>query len=92
MKHKIIRITGLIASVITIIASVMYLVKKIMIPALAPFSLSIVMFSLVYSTWQLFSEGKVSRAHWTITLIIGLIAGIANIIAGISQIMVVIVK
>lgn len=92
MNHKIVRSIGIVASVITIAASVVYLVKKVMIPALAPFSLTIVMFSLVYSTWEKFREGNVSRAYWINVLIFGSIACILNIIAGISQIMVASIK
>lgn len=86
MKYKIIRIIGLIAAVITISSSVMFLVKKIMIPALEPLSLAVVMLSLVVSTKQQYNEGKIREDYWRFILILGSIAFIANVIVGISQI------
>lgn len=92
MKDKIIRIIGIIAAIITIISSAMFFVKNIMIPAVGPFSLAVVMLSLIYSSKQQYKEGKISKDYWRVILIMGLVAFIGNIIAGISQISLAIAK
>lgn len=92
MKDKLVRIIGLIAAIVVIITSVITLSNHKVIPGLAPFTLSTVMFTLVYSTKQQFKQDKISKSHWSFILIIGMIAGIANIIAGIEQILVALLK
>ncbi|MBM7613781.1 hypothetical protein [Alkaliphilus hydrothermalis] len=92
MKYKMIRGATLLAAIITIISSLSYLYKKIMIPGLGPLSLAIVMFGLVYSSKHQYSEGKISRQYWRFMFYVGLLGGILNIFAGISQIMVAVSK
>ncbi|SET18055.1 hypothetical protein SAMN05660297_01631 [Natronincola peptidivorans] len=92
MKHKVINIVTMIAAIITIVTSVLYLAKEIMIPGLSPFSLAVVMLGLVYNTKIQFDEGEASKGRWRFTLYLGLIAAIMNIAAGISQIMVAKIK
>lgn len=86
MNRRIIKVITFIAAVITILTSMLYLTSKIMIPALAPFSLSIVMLGVVYSAKEQLNEGKIKKDYLRITYVLGLIAFAANIIAGIAQI------
>jgi hypothetical protein len=85
MKNKIISFIGLIAAFIAIITSVIYFVRGIAIPGLAPFSLSILMIILVYNTRQRYNDGKVNKTHWSNILIIGTSAGVLNGIVAILQ-------
>lgn len=92
MKYKIIKIIGYIACIITILASVMFFVKGTKIPALEPFSVSIIMLSLVCSTKQQYNEGKVDKELWRSILVLGSVAGIVSIIGGILEIITAIEK
>ncbi|MBS4538394.1 hypothetical protein GOQ27_07950 [Clostridium sp. D2Q-11] len=85
---KIIRIIGIIAAVITISNSLIFLIKDIYIPALGPFSLGIVMLSIIYSNKQRYNQGSIKKGQWRFTLIVGLIAVTLNIAAGTSQLIV----
>lgn len=85
MKNTI-RIIGLVAAIITITTSLLYLIFKIMIPGLGPLSLSIVMLSLVYSAREQHKSGKVKLSYWRFMLYVGGLGVVANLIAGISQI------
>jgi len=88
MKKNIITIIVFVFSIITMASSVLYITTEIMIPSLGPFSLAIVMLGLVYLSKKQYEEGRIKRGYWRFMLYIGLTAGILNIIAGISQIMV----
>lgn len=86
MKNKIIKIIGLIASIVILFTAGMYFVEGVMIPGLMPITLSIMMLSGIHSSWQQFREGKISQSVWKTTLILMLIAFILNIFAGVLQI------
>jgi hypothetical protein len=87
IKQKVFEAIVIIASITVIVSSVLYLAKGVMIPALGPFSLAVVMLGLVYSAKKQLDEGKVTVKYWRFMLCIGLIAGTANIIAGIGQLL-----
>lgn len=86
MNYKIVRNIGVIACIICISTSIMYFITRVNIPGLTPFSLSVLMLSLVYSTKQQFDEGKVSKEHLRFIRCAGTLAGVANLIVGILQI------
>ena len=87
MKLKIIRIITLVAAGITIGTSLLYLISGIMIPALGPFSLSLVMYTLIYTAKEQYKVGGVKKGYWNFMKYVGGIGVIANLIAGAAQIM-----
>jgi len=86
LEHKVIRIIWLLAAVITISSAIAQLITKNIIPGLMHFSLAIVMFSLLYTTKKKYDEGIVSKGYWLFMFWIVLLAGTANILVGILQV------
>ena len=84
---KAIKIVGLIAAVTTIVNSLLYLIKDIMIPGLGPFSLAIVMLSLIISAKDAYNVGRAKKGYWRFMLYVGGIGFVANIVAGVAQLM-----
>lgn len=78
-------IIGLVAAIITITTSLLYLIFDIMIPGLGPFSLSLVMLSLIYSAREQYKKGKVKLSYWRFMLYVGGLGFVANLIAAASQ-------
>ena len=92
MKHKIVSMIGLISSLVVIVAGILYLVKRIMIPGLMPFGVVVIMASLVYLVRKLFKEGKVSKGYWRLMVFILGVAGVMNLYVGILQLSTAIAK
>jgi hypothetical protein len=82
---KIIGIMGVLSAIVVIVTSVLYLVKRIMIPGLSPIALSLVMVSLMYTTKISYDQGKVPKSNWRVILAMTALAIVMNIIAGVSQ-------
>jgi hypothetical protein len=85
MKQRIISSIIFIAAMTTILSYILYRSRGIFIPAVGAFSLSVVMLTLIYTTYQRYKEGKINKGHWKNVLIFGLLAAGINIIAGVSQ-------
>lgn len=85
-KDKVLRTIGIIAAVITLVSSIIYLYFGKLIPGLSPLTLAVVMAICARSIHQ--RKGRKSDHYELFLELIFLFACLLNVIAGICQIVV----
>jgi len=87
MKIRNITLLVFLASLITIVTSILHITKGIFIPALGPFALGFMVLGLAYIARENYKSGKASKKYYKFMLITGLIGGITNIYVGVLQLL-----
>ena len=85
-RHQLVYIAMIVASIIVILLSILSLFNIEVIPGLVPLFILIVMLCLGVVMKMQFDIGKISKAHWRIFLLVIVIGIIANVIAGLAQV------
>ncbi|NEU05489.1 hypothetical protein [Clostridium senegalense] len=86
MKSKVISVIQWIIYIVTIVTVVAYFLKKVIIPGLIPFLISILMLSLIYTSRKRFNNGEISKNYYIGTISVEIIAFIIYMIICISEI------